>query len=227
MARPPHFAPLEHDHADLRDTCHVRIFAVAALGTVLLAGCSTSSSVSPASTSRSSEPVTSANVSPASPSGPASLSSVASSASSPAASSPAQCRLSDLRVSLGYGGGAAGSRFYLVRLTNVSSLPCRTGGFVGLSLVSSPRGNPIGAAADRTSGGKLEELVLKPGDRATATVQEGTAQNYPKARCKPTPATGFRIYPPNETHSAFVRNATTACSAATVHLLTVRPLRAR
>lgn len=206
-----------------------------ALGAVLLAGCSSTSSAGSApATSSSSQPATSVGAAPASPSSTvasssspaASSSSSAATSSSPAASGPGPCRKSDLRVSLGYGGGAAGSRFYLLRLTNVSGLPCRTGGFVGLSLVSAPRGNPIGAPADRTQRGQVARIVLKPRGRATATVQETSAVNYPKARCRPTKATGFRVYPPNETRSAFVRNPTTACSAATVHLLTVRPLKA-
>jgi hypothetical protein len=103
---------------------------------------------------------------------------------------------------------------------------CRTGGFGGVSLVSSANGQPIGAPADRTQKSQAKPIVLKPGQVATATLQVTSADNYPSSKCMPKKAAGFRVYPPNETKSAFVAHQTPACGSAKVHLLTLRPYRA-
>ncbi len=95
-----------------------------------------------------------------------------------------------------------------------------------MSLVAGPQGNPIGAPADRSQPGTVKQIVLGPGARATATLQVVSAENFSKSKCMPKQAAGFRVYPPNETHSAFVASATTACANSSVHLLTLRPYQA-
>jgi len=112
-----------------------------------------------------------------------------------------------------------------VRLRNASTHPCRTGGFGGVSLVRGPQGAPVGAPADRVKKGAVKPVTLKPGARAEATLQVTNADNYPAAKCRPTPVKGFRVYPPNETRSAFAPQATTACRSAKVHLLSLEPYR--
>jgi hypothetical protein len=138
---------------------------------------------------------------------------------------PAGCRTRDLRVTLSAGDGAAGSTFYSVRLRNVSMHPCRTGGFGGVSLVRAPHGAPVGAPADRVKKSSAKPLTLRPGARAEATLQVTSAENYPAGKCQPTQAKGFRVYPPNETRSAFVAQPTPACRSAKVHLLSLAPYR--
>jgi predicted small lipoprotein YifL len=150
-----------------------------------------------------------------------------SSASPSSSASPlAPCRTADLRVTLGPGDGAAGSVYYPLRLTNTSGHACRTGGFGGVSLVSTAAGQPIGAPADRTQSGNAKPLVLRPGAHAEAALRVVNAESYPPGKCHPAQATGLRIYPPNETHSTFVKHRTTACSSATVHLLSLTPYKA-
>ena len=139
---------------------------------------------------------------------------------------PAGCRAADLQVSLGPGEGAAGSTYYPLRLKNTSGHPCRTGGFGGVSLVASATGQPIGAPADRTKRGQAKPLVLESGQRAHATLQVVNAANFPTGTCHPMQAKGFRVYPPNETQSAFVKHPTTACHNAKVHLLILTPYQA-
>jgi hypothetical protein len=111
-------------------------------------------------------------------------------------------------------------------IKNISTRPCRTGGFGGVSLVASANGQPIGAPADRTQQGSVRRIVLQPGQVAAATIQQTNAENFSTAKCMPKPAAGFRVYPPNETHSAFVAHKTTACGSAKVHLLALRPYQA-
>lgn len=186
---------------------------------LLLGGCGSSSdSTSDSGSKGSSSPSSSA----ASPSSGAS--STSSAAASPAG--PAPCRTSALKISLGAGEGAAGSTFFPLVVKNVSTKPCRTGGFGGVSLVASADGKPIGAPADRTQQGSVTRIVLHPGQVAAATLQQTNAENFPKSKCMPKPATGFRVYPPNETHSAFVAHKTTACASTKVHLLALRPYQA-
>ena len=140
-----------------------------------------------------------------------------------AVSGPGRCTVADLKVGLSDGEGAAGSTYYLVRLTNTSKATCRTGGFGGVSLVGGGDGRQIGAPADRVERTKLRPVTLKTGASAEARLQVTTAENFPAKRCRPVQAEGFRVYPPNETHSAFVRAATTACRTDSVHLLKLSP----
>jgi hypothetical protein len=186
--------------------------------TLLLGGCgsSTDSAASGGSSSSSA----------ASSSASGSASAAASSSASTSTAGPALCRTADLKVSLGAGEGAAGSTYFPLVIKNVSSKPCHTGGFGGVSLVFKPQGSPIGAPADRTQQGSAKPIVLQPGQTASATIQLTDAQNFSTAKCKPAEAAGFRVYPPNETHSAFVAHKTLACTSAKVHLLTLRPYQA-
>jgi uncharacterized protein DUF4232 len=190
---------------------------VVAAAILLLAGCGSSSGSTSGDSSKSSSSAGSSGSSP-------SAASTSSAAASP--TGPAPCRTSGLKVTLGPGEGAAGSTFFPLMIKNVSTKPCRTGGFGGVSLVSKPNGTPIGAPADRTQQGSVKPIVLHQGQVATATIQLTNAENFPAAKCQPKQATGFRVYPPNETHSAFVAHRSPACASAKVHLLTLRPYRA-
>ena len=146
------------------------------------------------------------------------------SAGSSSGSAPGQCATSQLDASLGAGDGAAGSVYYQVVLTNTGDQPCATGGFGGVSFVGGGQGIQIGAAAVREQKDQARTIVLQPGDKATATLQEAEAGNYDKATCKPTPADGLRIYPPNNTRSLFVKqDSAVGCRNQKVQLLFLRP----
>jgi hypothetical protein len=73
---------------------------------------------------------------------------------------------------------------------------------------------PQGGRVERT---KLRAVVLKAGRSAQARLQVTEAGNYAPKKCRPAQAEGFRVYPPNEKRSAFVRSprppaATTPCT---------------
>ena len=146
-----------------------------------------------------------------------------SSSATPSPSGPARCTTTDLRVALTGGEGAAGSTYYELTLTNTSGQACRTGGFGGVSLVGDGSGTQIGAPADRTETGKVRAITLQPDGQAKATLRVTNAENYSPSKCDPAPAEGFRIYPPNETHAAYVAQGSTGCRKDTVHLLTLTP----
>ncbi len=142
------------------------------------------------------------------------------------APTPAPCRTSDLAVVLRGSQAAAGSTFSHLVLTNTTGHSCVTGGFAGVSYVGGGNGTQIGAPARRVSAGQSHPLVLQPGGRALATLQQANAANYPSGRCQPTHADGLRVYPPNQTAAVFLRQPTLACAKRTAHLLSIAPFRA-
>lgn len=197
------------------------LVVVVVLATLLLAGCGSTgdSGDEPASPS--------AGVSPSTPESTfASPSTSASTSSSPSPSgNPRACAISDLRVTRSSGEGAAGSVYYTLRLANIADEPCGTGGFGGVSFVHTATGAPVGAPADRVNKGQAKPFTLQPGDHAEAVLQQSNAGNFSAATCRPVAVQGLRVYPPNETRSAFVRLATTACRSGQVHLLSLSPYR--
>ena len=191
----------------------LRLLAVTA-GLAVIAGCGGSPSNTSAGTTSP----------PASTHSPAAKKHTASSSSAtPTPSGPARCTPKGLRVALTGGEGAAGSTYYELTLTNTSGHLCHTGGFGGVSLVGDGNGTQIGAPADRTEPGKVRAITLQPEGRAAATLRVTNAENYSPSKCDPTPAEGFRVYPPNETHAAYVAQGSTGCRNDTVHLLTLTP----
>lgn len=131
-----------------------------------------------------------------------------------------ECTSADLTAHFHPTDAAMSHRFGTLVLTNVSRHACRTGGYGGLSYVGHGNGTQIGAAAQRDrSGAAVRTLVLKPGQRARSAVSEAVAQVYPRRTCRPVHVDGFRVYPPNETHSLYVKHPTTGCANPKVHLL--------
>jgi predicted small lipoprotein YifL len=188
---------------------------------VTLAGCGSKGGddTTPASPSAGVSPSASVSTTPTPSSG------TSTSAASPSPAAPRNCATSDLRVTHSGPEGTAGSTFYTLRLTNISGRPCRTGGFGGVSLVHMATGAPVGAPAQRVHKDQAQPMTLKPGRRAEAALQVVQAGNFSAATCRPVAVQGLRIYPPNETRSAFVPLATTGCRSAQVHLLSLSPYR--
>ena len=117
------------------------------------------------------------------------------------------------------GGGAAGSVYMKLNLTNPGSEPCILKGFPGVSLAADAAGGPIGAAATRDESVPVTDLLLAPGQTGWAQLRYTQAGNY--TDCSPVDAAGYRIYPPEDTESLFLAQPTTACSNADIKLLTI------
>lgn len=203
----------------------LRVAAGLALGVLAaLAGCGSTDDAGTSTTATVT--VTTAGSPDATPSyaGSSSAQSPPSPSTAPS-TTPSRCTIEDLTVSLGPSEGAAGSTYLPVRLTNTSTASCRVQGFGGVSLVTSPRSEPVGAPADRTHRGEATAVVLRPGATAEATLQQTNADNYPTGTCQPSRTHGLRVYPPDETHSVYLRHAATACGRTAVHLLTLTPYR--
>ena len=137
-----------------------------------------------------------------------------------------RCRASALKASTdATGGGAAGSVYMQLILTNSGPVPCHLKGFAGVSLTNGPGGEPIGAPARRDTSAPAIEVLLAPGQSGSAVLRYTQARNY--SDCALVPAAGFRIYPPEETASLFVAQPWDACSNASIELLTLGPFQAR
>lgn len=220
-----------------RTTTRLALTTAAAAAALLLAGCATgtpqaqttstpaSSPASPASSA--SQPAASAAATGPASSSPAPAASApavpAPAASAPAASTPAGpglCKAAGLTGTLdSTGGGAAGSVYMTLILTNSGAEPCLLKGFAGVSLTANANGAPIGAAAARDESAPAADVLLAPGQAGAATLRYSQAANH--ADCKMAPAAGFRVYPPEDTASLFIAQPRDACSDTGTRLLTI------
>lgn len=140
--------------------------------------------------------------------------------SSPAPAGPALCKAANLAVTEdSTGGGAAGSVYSQLILTNTGAEPCHLRGFPGVSLTADANGAPIGAPARQDGASPVADVLLAPGQAGAADMRYTQAGNYPD--CTVTQAAGYRIYPPEDTASLFLATPRSACSNDEIELLTI------
>jgi hypothetical protein len=138
---------------------------------------------------------------------------------------PAECKVADLKLSLGGGDAAAGTMYRELRFTNKGSRTCTIQGFPGVSYVAGNDGHQVGPAAFR-DGTKGRAISLKPGMTVFAPVGFVQVRNYDPAVCKPTSVRGLRVYPPHEYDSMFVPASGTGCAGTPPgNQLTVQTIR--
>jgi Domain of unknown function (DUF4232) len=134
-----------------------------------------------------------------------------------ASSSPALtgCASSALkaRVVTSQGGAAAGSAYYPIDFTNISSTSCMMFGYPGVSFVTGQGGSRLGKAATRNTAVAPVPVTLAPGKVAHATIQVTDAGNYTRSECKPVTGHWLKIYPPNQFTAIYARFTTQVCSA--------------
>jgi hypothetical protein len=122
-------------------------------------------------------------------------------ASIPSAASAAapQCTTADISAKVGQVNAGAGQRQAPLILTNHSGHTCRTGGYVGLQLVTANHKNlPTSTAR---SGGKTPVVTLKPGQQAVTQLQWtviATGNEPVDGPCEGTPS-DLLVIPPNQT----------------------------
>lgn len=200
-------------------------FTTAAAAAVLfLAGCGagtpqaqTSSTPAASPSSSASQPAAAGAAAGPAPSTPTSA--------APAPAGPALCKAAGLTATTdSTGGGAAGSVYMQLLLTNSGTEPCMLLGFAGVSLTAGADGAPIGAAAARDTT-PATEVLLEPGQAGAATLRYTQARNYQD--CTVVPAAGFRIYPPEDTASLFIAQPRDACSNTGINLLTIGAFQAQ
>lgn len=141
-----------------------------------------------------------------------------------ATTSPSPCTTSDLVVWLNTSGnGAAGSAYYNLNFTNLSSRSCTLKGYPGvsgLSLTSTQLGSS--AARDVAHAATLITLTSARSaaglaasnakNSATVILQMTDANNYPASTCGQVTAAGLRVYPPGQTASKVIPFPFVACS---------------
>ncbi len=134
-----------------------------------------------------------------------------------AASTPT-CATSGLVIWLNQegGGGALGSIYYKLELTNLSGHACTLYGFPGVAAVNLA-GRQLGLAATRETTPK-NGLVTLAGGRSTLTNHE-TATAIVRIvdvgalpGCRPVAAAGLRVYPPGQTRSKVIPFPFETCS---------------
>ena len=201
-------------------------FTTAAAAAVLfLAGCGAGTPQAQTSSTPAASPSSSASQ-PAAAAGAAAGPATSTPASAaPAPAGPALCKAAGLTATTdSTGGGAAGSVYMQLLLTNSGTEPCMLLGFAGVSLTAGADGAPIGAAAARDTT-PATEVLLEPGQAGAATLRYTQARNYPD--CTVVPAAGFRIYPPEDTASLFIAQPRDACSNTGINLLTIGAFQAQ
>lgn len=159
----------------------------------------TAASTAPASQSPSSAPPSSQSAAPAGPS---------------------RCKAANLTVTQdATGGGAAGSVYSQLILTNSGAETCLLRGFPGVSLTADANGEPLGAPARQDGASPVADVLLAPGQAGAADMRYTQAGNYPD--CTTAQAAGYRVYPPEETASLFLAVPRTACTNDSIELLTI------
>jgi len=118
------------------------------------------------------------------------------------------------------GGGTAGSVFYRIEFTNLSSGTCTLFGFPTVSAVSL-KGKRIGAPAMHSPAKKVKAVKWAQGQTATAQRQIVDALNFSPNECKPTWAAGLRIGIPGGYGTKFAPLAFQTCALTSAQILRV------
>lgn len=129
-------------------------------------------------------------------------------------SGPAVCATGDLDVALVNGGGAAGTHFQVINLTNEGDSDCVIEGYPGLSLVDAA-GTQVGPAAERNDAIPTEAIVLAPGESAHAMAGFPNWQNFDEGVCA-AESTDLKIFPPGEFEAILLPYEDRACPGFSV-----------
>ena len=124
-------------------------------------------------------------------------------------------------IGVGEGGAAAGSTYYPLELTNISSHRCRLFGFPGVSAIARRH---LGSPAGRNRAHPTYTVTLAAGATAHTVLQIADVGNFPAARCKPAEASTLLVYPPGEFSAAEIPFSFRACSARGPAFLSVEPI---
>ncbi|QFU85420.1 DUF4232 domain-containing protein [Amycolatopsis sp. YIM 10] len=143
----------------------------------------------------------------------------------PAAANDKLCKVGDLTITLGGGEGAAGTVYRQLEFINSGKRTCTIQGFPGVSYAAGGDEHQVGPAAFR-EGSKGEPIELAPGQKASADVGFVQVGNYDPDTCKPTPVSGIKVYPPQETAYKIVPYEGTGCAGEQIpgNQLTVKTI---
>jgi hypothetical protein len=147
-----------------------------------------------------------------------------------------RCTTGDLVVWLDtMGNGAAGSSYYNLQFTNVSTHACSMSGFPGVSAVN-VAGTQIGSAAGHNAEHPAALITLSsaeatggPGgfvspNTATVILAITDAGNYSNSACGRVVSSGLRVYPPDQTASKIIPYPFVTCAKHGPLILHVEPI---
>ncbi|WP_433046712.1 DUF4232 domain-containing protein [Dactylosporangium sp. CS-033363] len=121
------------------------------------------------------------------------------------------------------GGGAAGSQYLWLILTNATSKTCTLEGYPGVSWVTGDNGQQVNQPAERDTSIAPKQLSLQPAQAAHAQIRSPQPGNFGDS-CKPIEIRGYRVYLPDETAADFVPFQQQVCSADGVGRAQVGPV---
>jgi hypothetical protein len=134
-----------------------------------------------------------------------------------------RCLRSQLTAWVGFPGeGTAGSNYYALEISNVSSQTCTLYGFPGVSAVK-PGGGQMGSAAGRAIGYSEGVVTLAPYQTAHVDLQITDVYNFPPSTCHPTTAVALRVYAAGDYSSMLIPFSFKACAKSGPIFLHVSP----
>jgi hypothetical protein len=134
-----------------------------------------------------------------------------------------RCVAAQLTVAVAPGANAAGHLGLLVLFTNTGVAACTMSGYPGVSFVTGSSGTQIGDPAERV-GTPGVRVNLAPQGHAHANLLLNQVGNYGADGCKPVPAAGLRVYPPDETTALYAASARQVCSATGIGFAQIYPV---
>jgi hypothetical protein len=170
--------------------------------------------------------VTAAAFATGSPGGPSGTA-LASDTTAVSPTSVPACQASQLGVwlALAQSNGAAGTIYYPLNFTNVSTHACYLRGFPGVSAIAR-NGHQLGRPAAWATRVAARTVVLAPGATGHTILQYRDAEVSTAPGCDPVnTAVVLRVYPPNQRTSTVAAFDLPACSHAGPVYLSVQPIR--
>jgi hypothetical protein len=111
----------------------------------------------------------------------------------------------------GVGGGAAGSHYLKLTITNLSESRCTLSGFPEIAAVDLS-GRRIGAKARPELDAEAKEIMLSRHGSASFVLKYGTAANWPPSKCHARMAASLRVVLPGGTAPHLVPYPFERCS---------------
>lgn len=109
-----------------------------------------------------------------------------------------RCRSSQLTVTLGRGGVAAGTSYQQIDFRNVGAATCTLYGYPSLIFLSHALHAGRPAKSLNVTGDTVQVVSVAPGQTAHASMGVETAMNFPTTTCRPATTTKIRIALPGE-----------------------------
>jgi hypothetical protein len=136
------------------------------------------------------------------------------------------CLTSDLRLTVGAESGAAGTIYYPIDFTNVSSAACTLYGYPGVSFVTAPHGSIIGAPAGRReiAGITPALITLQAGATAHAILADSDVLTSNQCHNQQVAVHTVQVYPPGQYTALFAPFSGTGCVDRSLVVMWVSPV---